>query len=453
MIEDKECFWLIGDVSENPSLSADVEKEALEPPFSVRGLSGDKKGTTKKGFKFMLKQYKWAKVYRGKNGDLLEKWFVYYSFKNPFTLKFERIKVYEGINEFKDLKQKEAFADELCKEVNLNLKAGYNPFEVEKEGLNELHEIKAEKHLSENPKSPTLLNAFREFLKVKNEKDLSVGTIHAYEGFVSKFENYLFENRLADIRLDNLDTKFIKECLYWLNNIHKWNGTTYNNHLNFWVTLLNWWSKSPRKWINRDDFEIGTDSQLEKKTAKVMRHQYFGETVLNKVKKAMDRFPSLLFYSKFIYYSCMRPEEIRQLKIENIDLNGRYIKIIGKTSSRTVPICDELFEMLKSMQLDKYRSDYYVIGRSSEICNTMHGENYFSRVFREEIKEKLGLSKDFTLYGFKHTRVVNLLNSGYSDAEIMGLTGHRDTSSYDKYKRDLIGNLTNNSLKGKTVDW
>ena len=65
----------------------------------------------------------------------------------------------------------------------------------------------------------------------------------------------------------------------------------------------------------------------------------------------------------------------------------------------------------------------------------------------------MGLSKDFTLYGFKHTRVVNLLNSGYSDAEIMGLTGHRDTSSYDKYKRDLIGNLTNNSLKGKTVDW
>jgi integrase len=158
------------------------------------------------------------------------------------------------------------------------------------------------------------------------------------------------------------------------------------------------------------------------------------------------------FYSKFIYFSCMRPEEIRNLKIENIDLSGRYIKIVGKTKSRTVPISDELADMLTSLHLEKYPANYYVIGQSGEVSPFMHSENYFSRTFRVEIKEKLGLSKDFTLYGWKHTRVVDLLNAGYSDAEIMNLTGHTDTSSYDKYKRDLVNHIKTR-LKGKTIGW
>lgn len=259
----------------------------------------------------MFKNYKWAKIYKGKNGDPAEKWFVYYSFLNPSTAKFERIKVYEDINFLKDADQKNAYANELVDEINKSLKAGYNPFSAEEITEKKIHEVKARILLEENPKSPTLLDAFKEFLANKGEKNLSGDTMNAYRSYVGKFENYMFECKLADIRLDNLDTKFIKDMLTWLQELHKWNGTTYNNHLNFWVTLLNWFAKNPRKWVTRDSFYIGNDEQLEQKVTKPMKNQYFGDTVAEKVKQKMEKYPKLLFFSKFIYFSCMRRDEIR----------------------------------------------------------------------------------------------------------------------------------------------
>jgi integrase len=396
--------------------------------------------------------YRKAKVYRGSNGTIKDAWHVYYFFLNPETSKMVRFKVYEDINRQKTLEERESYAAELVININKALSDGFNPFDYERSVVKKIEAKEKINYSKHNPKSPLLTEAFREFLEVKRDKNLSPQTIQAYETFISGFENWLIDNQIADIRINKLDISLIKSMLAQMQRSYGWSGTTYNNYLNFWVTLLNWFSKKPRNWINRDDFNIGEDGELEKKESRPMKHQYFGDTIFNKVKEAMAPFPKMLFYSKFIYYSCMRPEEIRQLKIENVDISGRYIKIVGKTKSRTVPICDELAEMLKSLSLEDYPAYYYVIGKNGEVSSATHSENYFSRVFREEIKEKLGLSKDFTLYGMKHTRVVSLLNAGYSDAEIMNLTGHRDTASYDKYKRDLVGHIKTR-LKGKTVSW
>lgn len=400
----------------------------------------------------MQKRYKRAKIYRGKTGLADEKWYIYYSYLDPNTGKFERIRVYEGINEYKELDSKEKYAQEIEKEVNKRLDNGYDPYEVEEIANKVTHEIKAARHLEENSKSPLLLDAFKEFLKTKNGKDLAVPTIQAYEGYIGKFEYYLYENKLADVRLDQIDSKFIATMLDWLKPVQNWNGTTYNNHLNFWVTLLNWFARKPRFWVKREEFDIGTDGELEHKVTKVMKNQYFGDTIADAVKEKMKAYPKLLFFSQFIYFSCMRPDEIRNLKIENVDIKGRYIKIVGKTKSRTVPVCDELATMLTSLKLEKYPANYYVIGKNGEVSDAMHSENYFTRVFRDDIRKPLGISENFTMYGWKHTRVVDLLNAEYSDAEIMNLTGHRDTASYDKYKRELVGHIKTR-LRGKTIGW
>lgn len=126
------------------------------------------------------------------------------------------------------------------------------------------------------------------------------------------------------------------------------------------------------------------------------------------------------------------------------------IKMLGKTDQRIVPICDELFEMINELNIDVNPLNYYLIGKDGIIDKFQHSENYFSRIFRRDIRTKLGLSDNYTLYGFKHTRVIHLISAGFSDSEVMEQTGHRDTASYDKYKRDLIGN-TNSKMTGETV--
>lgn len=441
-----------GTEGSNPSSSAQQLKSPIQGLFCVTGLCGDKKGTRTKSFRFMVKNYKWAKVYKGTNGTAAEKWFVYYSFVNPNTGRYQRFKVYEGINEYKELDDKEKFSKELIKEVDKQLKLGYNPFEAEHLDNQIKQEVKAEIFLSENPKSPLLTDAFRLFMTSRHERGLEKNTINAYKGFCGKFEHYLLEHRLADVRLDILDVKLIKDMLAWLHVEQGWNGTTYNNHLDCWGILLNWFAKKPRYWVKREEFDLGKEGEVERKNSKPMKNQYFGENIAEKVKDKMKDYPELLFFHKFIYFSCMRPDEIRNLKIENVDIKGRYIKIIGKTSSRTIPVCDELAEMLTSLKLDQYPANYYVIGKMGLVSPDMHSENWFSKSFRENVRKPLGISENFKPYGWKHTRVVDLLNAGYSDAEIMNLTGHRDTASYDTYKRELVNHIQTR-LRGKTIGW
>lgn len=257
------------------------------------------------------------------------------------------------------------------KQVDKNLKLGYNPFELE----SITHTIKEEKTeilLRENPKSPLLTDAFQAFMTSRHERMLEVNTIDAYKGFLGKFENSLLEHQLADICKDQLDTKLIKDILSWFHIHHQWNGTTYNNHLDLWALLLNWWAKKPRNWVKRDEFNLGKEGEIDHKTSKPMKNRYFGENIAEKVKHKMKDYPELLFFHKFIYFSCMRPDEIRNLRIENIDIKGRYIKIIGKTSSRIVPVCDELAEMFTGLDLDKYPANYYVIGKAGKVSKFMH---------------------------------------------------------------------------------
>lgn len=441
-----------GTEGSNPSSSAEREKSPNKGLFYVKSHSGDKIGTQLNRHKFMSKKYKFAKLYKGKGGDASEKWFVYYSYIDPATLRFQRIRVYEGINEIKDLKEKEKFGDELVSEINKTLKAGYDPFETDESGEVIIKEVQSEIERVENPPFPLITEGFIEFLNEKRRNDLAKPTIQSYEGKIGMFEYYLLENKMADLRVDAIDSLFVSNMLEWLRPVQKWNPTTFNNHLSMWAMLIKWFAKKPRFWVNPEVFDLGKDGDIQFKNSSPMKHQYFGDPVGPRVREELKKFPKLEQFCMFIYFSCMRPDEIRNLKIENVDMAGRYIKIVGKTKSRTVPICDELFDILNSLNIDKHPLNYYVIGKEGEVSPHMHSENWYTKTFREEIRKPLGISENFSPYGWKHTRVVDLLNAKYSDAEVMNLTGHRDTAGYDKYKRDLIGHLETR-LRGKTIGW
>jgi integrase len=440
-------FEFSGD--KNPPLSALVNKSPDLGLFSVKGLFGDTKGTPAK-FKFMSKKYRLSKIYRGKSGNVQEKWFVFYFFINPLNIKYQRFKVYEGINYLNNLEDKEAYAKELSGEIDKQLMHGYDPFLVENLTQDLILQKQAQKIISEQNEDPLLTEAFIQFLNQKESKQRSKQTMQSYRSYIAKFEAYLIEKKIADIKVSQLTTEFITQLMQWIEIEYKIGGTTYNNHVNFWVTLINWFEKKPRQWLERKSFDFGTDTDLENKTENPLKHHYFSGSAMEKVKKAMEKYPELLYYSKFIYYSCMRPDEIRNLKIENIDLTDRIIKIVGKTGNRVVPICDELAHMIIERNIDNYNMQFYLIGKDGNVNKSMHSENFFARVFRDTIRKKAGLSEAYTLYGFKHSRVIHLLQAGYKDSEVMQVTGHRDTSSYDKYKRDLMGNI-DSKLKGKTV--
>lgn len=64
------------------------------------------------------------------------------------------------------------------------------------------------------------------------------------------------------------------------------------------------------------------------------------------------------------------------------------------------------------------------------------GTGFFAKRFRK-VRKEAGLPTHFSIYGFKHTRIIHLKQDNATDADIMSLTGHKDFSAYAKYLRDL----------------
>lgn len=428
--------------NQNPIFSTEYNRDAHKASFLVKGQKRDKKGT------FKMSKIKFKKVEIKRYPD---KWFVQYYFRVPAELwemydskEFIRFKVYEGLNYFKG-DEKEKFANQLLKDVKEQLEAGFDPFS------HLVVELRANEEIAESNKysTPKLTNALSSFIEQKESKNRSKSTIESYLSYIAKIEAYLIDTKQADILVGNLTDAFMIDLMNYIEVNYEIGATTYNNHIRFMIIILKWFEAKPRGWVNFSNFNFGNDTELEKKTAKILKHKYFNNTNFEQVKKAMAGKPRLLFYAQFIYYSCMRPDEIRNLKVENIDLEGRVIRLIGKTGFRSVPICNELYDMLNCLNLSKYSINYFVIGSDGSIGKLQHSENYYSSIFRG-LRKDLGLDDSFTLYGFKHTRVVHLLNAGYKDIEVMQLTGHRDTASYDKYKRDLTGNI-DSKMTGNTI--
>ena len=67
------------------------------------------------------------------------------------------------------------------------------------------------------------------------------------------------------------------------------------------------------------------------------------------------------------------------------------------------------------------------------------------------IKEKLGLDDKYTLYGWKHTRVANLLVTGFTDAQVILLTDHNDYEGFKTYQREIKVDTT--TVQGRTVEF
>ena len=208
--------------------------------------------------------------------------------------------------------------------------------------------------------------------------------------------------------------------------------------------------RSWKKVNNKVKYSIDL-SDLELKKDRTEQNRYHSPLVAERIKKELVKDPNLYAYVKWIFYSCMRPREVRLLQINHIDIEARQVKAIAptaKTGDRFIPICDELKELIISMGLLKLPLNYYVFGRDGQPAAEMIRMDYLSKRYKL-IKKKLELDDKYTLYGWKYTRVVNLLMAGFSDNEVMSLTGHRDYKSFMTYKRELI--VDTSAMKGKTI--
>jgi len=161
--------------------------------------------------------------------------------------------------------------------------------------------------------------------------------------------------------------------------------------------------------------------------------------------------PILLLYIKFVSYNFLRPVEVSRLKIKDINLVTKTIQFKAKNSPLKTKIIPKILlaELPDLSKLDKELLLFtrHKIGGEWEATEN-NRRDYFSKRFKNVVKEHFNLNKDYGMYSFRHTFITKLYRSLANNASpfeaksnLMLITGHKSMSALEKYLRDIDAEL------------
>ncbi|APQ18814.1 tyrosine-type recombinase/integrase [Maribacter hydrothermalis] len=408
------------------------------------------------------------KIYTAK-GDLAKRWYVYFSYRNPVTKKLERMKnIYGKANNYKTKADRLTILTSYRKNLLKLLRAGYSPFEnrsVDEIQEKDLKQVRADKKIEKvKPifKESTINLANKELPTKSETKDLGMPLKDAFDYVLKLKNNQVKARTIQDYRLKG------QAFLKWLAKNHP---TTQYAHQLTKKMLLDFLNEiiiktSPR---NRNNFRLalGTilqtleDNEIIKlnfiKSIKVLksvpnRNKTFSlETEKSIFKYLSKEDPILLLYIKFVAYNFLRPIEVSRLKIKDIDLNNKILTFQAKNSNlkkKIIPqmLLDEIPD-LSNLNPEHLLFTPTKIGGAWDTKET-NRRNYFSKRFKQKVKEHFNLNEDYGLYSFRHTYITKLYRVILKDAtpfeaksKLMLITGHNSMSALEKYLRDIDAEL------------
>ncbi len=366
---------------------------------------------TRKGFN---PPYRMAYLYDA-DGDLSKRWEIHYWIYDEDSSTVVRRKKTIPQKLYPSAKERRAYAAPLIREINQMLVEGFF--------------IPSSKKVSSLISVPDAIVLYLEAKKktVRTFKDFRtiLGTI------LKPYAEVNWKNRvLADIKPDD-----IVKYLDFIQVERAISNRTRNQYRGFISSLFQYW-------IQRGAIEINpvrsVKSEKEEKTKRFIPFSTHQVELLRQTIK--NESPQLFLCISFIYYTFLRPKELRLMRIEWIDLPNKKLMVPAEVSknkkSQYVSIPPALEQIIIESGILKYQRELYAFGKSGVPELTPWGMHHMNLKHKEFIK-KLGLSENHTLYSWKHTGACNLYKA-YKDIKLVQRQcRHADVQTTDRYLRDL----------------
>ena len=314
-------------------------------------------------------------------GDLSKNWFVYWRIDG------KRFRKYGKINSHTTVSARKKAAEKLRKQLRNKSKRITNRVE----------------------------EAVMDYLAI-HENQWKRSTFIHYRSSARVFFEFLGGRKFSPKLLDEF-LKHIKR------NKH---ATTYNRYLAFLKKIL-----SPL------GYEYCFEDYKRLKAVQTPA-RYFQK---HQVRKLLDRIdekdPELGLFVRFIYYCFIRPTELRKMRVSDILMEERQIRVPGEVSKNRktefIVIPNSFFDNL-SFIYDR-APGAYLFPATRDPSKPISKNRMYERhkVFLEE----LGFGKGYALYSWKHTGAVAAAKAGISLKEIQMQLRHHSLDETDKYLRQM----------------
>ena len=357
-------------------------------------------------------------------GDLSKRWYVYYSFRNPDSDKLERqTPIDTGINQHKNLRDRREAANTLLKTIKGILESGFNPF-IDN-GLFE----------SEEDKKYTVSEAL-DFALTIGKQVWSETSYPDLKSRVTQFKDWLLNNGYKNRYITSVTEKTVQKYLnVVLKRSSAANRNNTKNNLSSAYTILKDNHIIPLNFIK--------EMNLLKSSPE--RHKTYSSTMETDLYNEMlETDKLLLLFVKFVCYNFLRPVEVCRIKVGDIDLVDRTIKLKAKNKAVKIKYMPEiLVKDIPSLKMYK-NSDFLFTpnGAGDWDAKEKSRREHFTRRFNV-IKEKFELGEDYGIYSFRHTFITKLYNELIKSMtpdealnKMLLITGHATMGALKKYLRD-----------------
>jgi integrase len=253
-------------------------------------------------------------------------------------------------------------------------------------------------------------------------------TFICYNGIIKKYSLWCEKNKI------NIDTitpmqaqKYISDCA---------NAGTSNTTLSNYKLILSFLyaGMSKMQMVHNNAFE---NLPKIKRTPKSLQHfsKSHIEAITNYCK---DENPQLLLAIKILYSCFIRPGEMQNLQLYDINLEDRYIQINASYSknkkTQKVLIPDTL---LKDLQFIKnYNQSNYLLGSNGVPGSVKIGNNYLNKTHCKILK-KLKINGNYAFYSWKHTGVIQAVRNGVNMKTLQLQLRHHSLDMVNEYLKNL----------------
>lgn len=338
-----------------------------------------------------------------------KEWYISYYVIYPYTGKLRRIRI--KINRIKGIGARRQFARRLINEITIKLVQGWNPF-VEKEAPKAFYELYA---------------VIDTYLNIQ-AKEAEEHSLRSYKSYIKHLKHYLERHNQGKIYVSQFDRTLASNLMLEIKQNPKYSPVTYNNYLAYYTLLFNWMIEF--NYISQNPFASikKTPKKFIVKKRRILTNE---ERAKLRDFLIQNNYNNYLVMCLMCYYCFLRPNEISQLKIKDIDIENQLIYVsadIAKndhSSTRTMP--NAMMEYVRKLDTN-YPEDYYLFGLDKSKRFTPQKKRAegreIARFWNNIVRTNLKWPMELQFYSLKDTGITNMLADGVAPNFVQGQADH-----------------------------
>ncbi|MCU0468418.1 MAG: site-specific integrase [Arcicella sp.] len=261
--------------------------------------------------------------------------------------------------------------------------------------------------------------------------------------------NFLHHEKLTDISLHDFcfynDKGTKRNVLLYRDYLLKSkdvSARTVNNQITLICSLFS-------ELVQREIAEFNPASSIVKLKVKDGRNFAFSADEKRKlINYIQEHDKELYVFVNFLYYTYIRPDELRFLRVKDLRTNQLYIDsgISKNNNSEFAMIPEHLEELIEKYEIRKRHGDSFLFFSVKKGLQVPRSENYFYQKHRA-ILNLLEIDKRCTMYSWKHTGVCDAHDANIPIDYLRQQLRHKDLTTTQKYLKSLGKNLNMTIIK------